>query len=82
MRRGLGCALMLAGAIAGFTAVGFLVAMAGLESNAEINWPLIGGMIVTGLVLYAVGMFLLTSIPSDTPRRWHIRRSRGSDFRD
>jgi len=70
MRQGLGCLLMLAGAMACFTVIGFLVVGGGLNAAESINWALVGIVLAGAFVTFGVGLVLLTAIPSsDRARR-------------
>ncbi len=71
MRQGIGCVLMLAGSMLVFVVLGSLAEYAALSPGQLPDmrriWLGIGG----ALVLYAIGVVLLTAIPRpDRPRRW------------
>lgn len=69
MRRAIGCLLLLASVIAAFTLVASVLVGQALTSSVSINLPLDGGILLAAFVVYCVGMSLLSSIPSDMPRR-------------
>ena len=81
MRKGIGCALMLAASMLCFITIGALVESAALAPEASVNLGPVVLALVVAFALYAVGLALLTAIRRDTgPRRGLLPwRRRGSE---
>ncbi len=69
MRRAIGCTLLLASVIAAFTIIASALVGQALTGASPINLPLDGAILLIAFIVYCVGMSLLSSIPSDMPRR-------------
>lgn len=69
MRRAIGCMLLLASVMAAFTVIASALVGQTLTGTSTINLPLDGGILLIAFIIYCVGMSLLSSIPSDMPRR-------------
>lgn len=61
--------LLLASVMAAFTVIASALVGQTLTSTSTVNLPLDGGILLIAFVVYCVGMSLLSSIPSDMPRR-------------
>lgn len=69
MRRAIGCMLLLASVMAAFTIIASALVAQTLTGASTFNLPLYGGILLIAFIAYCVGMSLLSSIPSDMPRR-------------
>lgn len=69
MRRAIGCMLLLASVMAAFTVIASALVGQALTGASTANLPLDGGILLVAFVIYCIGMSLLSSIPSDMPRR-------------
>lgn len=61
--------LLLASVMAAFTVIASALVGQALTGASTINLPLDGGILLVAFVVYCTGMSLLSSIPSDMPRR-------------
>lgn len=73
VRRAIGCMFLLASVMAAFTVIASALVGQTLTGASNINLPLDGGILLVAFVIYCVGMSLLSSIPSDMPRRSWFR---------
>lgn len=74
MRKGIGCAILLASVILSFTALGSVLVAEESDPGVPINFTGVGIALIVAFIGYCVGLNLLTAIRSDGPRRGLFRR--------
>lgn len=72
MRRAVGCLLLLMSVATVFVTIASTLLARTVDASANVNLPLIVGVLALAFIAYCVGMSLLTSIQSDgqTRSRW------------